>query len=83
MPIDLENPTYENPQIVSPEERKKHFGEEEHVRIYGFDFPDRLKSCGFDVLWDRGDSLPVETMEKYGLLDDENIFYCTKPADRI
>jgi SAM-dependent methyltransferase len=82
VPIDLESETYENPQIVSPEERKKHFGEEQHVRIYGFDFTKRLKSCGFDVLLERGDNLPVETMEKYGLLDDENIFYCTKPPVR-
>jgi len=82
VPIDLDSETYEDSRIVSPEERKKHFGEAEHVRAYGFDFAERLKSCGFRVLLDRGDSLSVATMEKYGLLDDENVFYCTKPTGR-
>ena len=78
VPIDFDRETYEDPSIVAPEERKKHFGEEQHVRVYGFDFPDRLRTCGFEVQLDRGEDLSLEVKEKYGLLDDENIFYCTK-----
>ncbi len=78
VPIDFGRATYENPSIVSPEERKKHFGEEQHVRVYGLDFTERLKACGFEVHLDRGEDVAVENKEKYGLLDDENVFYCTK-----
>ena len=35
--------TYEDPSITSPEERKKRFGQWNHVRKYGCDFTDRLK----------------------------------------
>jgi SAM-dependent methyltransferase len=78
VPIDFENRTYEDPSIVSPEQRKEHFGEEQHVRVYGFDFADRLQECGFQVQLDRGADLPVDLKQRYGLLDDENVFYCTK-----
>jgi predicted SAM-dependent methyltransferase len=78
VPIDFDRETYEDPAIVTPEERKKHFGEEQHVRIYGFDFPDRLAAAGFEVQLDRGSDLPSEIKQKYGLLDNENVFYCTK-----
>ena len=63
VPIDFTGETYEDPAIVEPGERKKHFGEEQHVRIYGFDFPERLQACGFQVLLDRGEDVPLE-MEK-------------------
>jgi len=41
--------TYEDPSIVTPEERLKHFGQKDHVRIYGEDYKDRLASAGFTV----------------------------------
>ena len=34
---------------ASPEERKKVFGQHDHVRIYGLDYKDRLIAAGFDV----------------------------------
>ena len=41
--------TYEDFSITSPAERKLHFGQEDHVRKYGWDIQERLASCGFDV----------------------------------
>lgn len=41
--------TYEDFSITDPKERLKHFGQEDHVRIYGDDYIDRLKSVGFAV----------------------------------
>ena len=38
-------PTQEDPD-ASPEERTQRFGQADHVRIYGSDFDDRLKSAG-------------------------------------
>ena len=36
--------SYENPSITSPTDRKKHFGQWNHVRKYGRDFRERLSS---------------------------------------
>ena len=70
--------TYEDTSIVSPEDRKQHFGEEQHMRVYGYDFIDRLKEAGFDVQLDRAADLPLDAREKYGLVDNENVWYFTK-----
>jgi SAM-dependent methyltransferase len=41
--------TFEDPSVIDPKERTRLFGQEDHVRIYGDDFEDILKSCGFEV----------------------------------
>ena len=40
-------PTYEDFSIQSPAKREKAFGQWDHVRKYGMDFADRLRSAGF------------------------------------
>ncbi len=45
-----EGATYEDPSITSEADREKHFGQKDHVRIYGFDdFLLRLQTVGFNV----------------------------------
>ncbi|MDX1482836.1 MAG: methyltransferase domain-containing protein [Alphaproteobacteria bacterium] len=46
--------TYEDSAIASPEGRAAHFGQFDHVRRYGMDFPRRLATAGFDVTAYRG-----------------------------
>ena len=41
--------TYEDCTITDPKERQKHFGQYDHVRWYGMDYFERLKSVGFSV----------------------------------
>ena len=41
--------TFEDPSIVTPEDRERFFGQWDHVRFYGQDIKDRLESAGFDV----------------------------------
>ena len=41
--------TYEDADIVSPEARRRAFGQADHVRMYGDDIADRLRECGFEV----------------------------------
>lgn len=79
VPTRIEQLTYEDPTIVTPDERQRAFGEVAHVRIYGHDLVDRLKECGFQVQVDLAKDVPQHIREKYGLRDDENIFYCLKP----
>lgn len=78
VPIRLDQDTYEDPTITAPAKRKRAFGEEQHVRIYGHDFQDLLEKCGFQVEVDLAETIDKPTKEKYGLMADENIFYCTK-----
>ncbi|AXG72329.1 hypothetical protein KORDIASMS9_04600 [Kordia sp. SMS9] len=41
---------YENDQIITPEDRLKHFGQEDHVRVYSPEgLKTRLKQAGFTV----------------------------------
>jgi predicted SAM-dependent methyltransferase len=50
VPQDLErDATFEDDTITSPEERARVFGQYDHRRIYGRDYADRLRECGFEV----------------------------------
>jgi len=80
VPIDYNRETtYEDWSITSEEERKKHFGQEDHVRWYGRDYPNKLEEAGFDVtIYDTEKELSTEIQEKYRLVD-EKIYFCVKP----
>lgn len=41
--------TYENAAITDERDRIMHFGQYDHLRIYGFDVVDRLNDAGFKV----------------------------------
>ena len=41
--------TFEDPTVTDPQERLRLFGQFDHVRIYGRDYPDRLREAGFTV----------------------------------
>jgi hypothetical protein len=73
--------TFEDPSVTSPEERRRVFGQSDHVRIYGRDYVRRLRAAGFDVtVSDYAATLPPATIRRYGLLAEEEIFFCRKPA---
>lgn len=78
VPVRLDQGTVEDPTVVSPAERKRLFGEKRHVRFYGRDLVDRLQASGFSVRLDRAESLEPDRVDKYGLLQDENVFFCSK-----
>lgn len=72
--------TYENASITSPEERKKHFGQYDHVRLYGWDYFDRLKKLGFEVKKVQiQKDLKTEDLERYALVKEEVIPVVFKP----
>ena len=41
--------TLEDPNIVTPEDREKHYWQKDHVRLFGRDYPDWLRKAGFTV----------------------------------
>jgi len=81
-PIDYNRDhTFEDPNITDPHERAKAFGQHDHVRLYGRDYPKRLAAAGFKVRVDDFiGEMDSELIEKYRLEKGEKIHYCTKPA---
>jgi len=72
--------TYEDFSITSPEERTKHFGQYDHVRVYGSDYFDRLRAVGFDVKEvDFSQKLTKKEMDTYRLMKGEILPVCYKP----
>ena len=41
--------TFEDASIVSAGDRQRRYGQADHLRIYGDDFPDLLRAAGFEV----------------------------------
>lgn len=80
VPIDSSlRVTFEDPEIVTPEDRKQYFGQSDHVRLYGRDYKDRLEEAGFSVKVDGYvRKLDTAMIEKCRLNKDEDIYCCTK-----
>lgn len=73
--------TFEDPSVTSQKEREKVFGQRDHVRIYGQDYAERLRSAGFIVTEDRFVmDLSEKMVKRYALPSDEIIYFCKKPA---
>lgn len=75
----LADTTYEDFSITEPTAREKAFGQSDHVRLYGRDYTDRLKSVGFNASEVRPQyKLDQEKMTRYALPKDEPIFLVKK-----
>ncbi|SDE05150.1 Methyltransferase domain-containing protein [Pricia antarctica] len=75
IPQDLKrDETFEDDTITDQKERAKIFGQYDHVRIYGRDYFDKLRSVGFTVEEvDYTASLLASDIEKFRLADGEII----------
>lgn len=75
--------TVEYPQVSEPSERLRLFGQEDHVRMYGHDYVDRLREAGFMVKIDTVSSLFTrDDITLMGLTSDcGDIYYCTRNHD--
>lgn len=80
IPQDLNREvTYEDFSITKPEERAKHFGQYDHVRVYGRDYFDKLRKAGFEVsAVDYTNTMDKAEIEKYRLPEGELLPVCTK-----
>jgi SAM-dependent methyltransferase len=90
VPYRPEVTTYEDLSIAAPLDRMVAFGQQDHVRIYGNDLPDRLREAGFEVD-DRtaGELFDEATVERCDLDPAEHFFLCRagaaseSPADSV
>jgi SAM-dependent methyltransferase len=67
--------TFEDPSITDPVEREKLFGQDDHVRKYGKDYPIRITRAGLKAVEDAfASELDDATRKKYGLAKGEIIY---------
>ena len=66
--------TYEDFSIINPKQREIHFGQFDHVRIYGLDYIDKLNKSGFNVKVSNISS----NYKRFGLNKNEDLFICSK-----
>ena len=71
--------TYEDPTIITPEEREKHFWQYDHVRLFGLDYPNWLRDAGFTVEeYDPELNLTIEQIKRFRLMKNEVLYIAYK-----
>ncbi|CAL2102808.1 SAM-dependent methyltransferase [Tenacibaculum sp. 190130A14a] len=80
IPQDLSRETtFEDDSITDPKERAEIFGQYDHVRVYGRDYFDKLRSIGFQVdEIDYTKKIAPELLERYALMKGEILPVCYK-----
>jgi hypothetical protein len=80
IPQDLSREiTFEDDSIKDKKERTQVFGQYDHVRIYGRDYFDKLRSVGFTVIEENyAESFSEKEIDRYRLAKGEIIPLCKK-----
>ena len=81
VPLSKEYDTFEDESITSVEDRIKFFGQYDHVRLYGLDFKEKLKSVFSTVYVNTIDELDQNDVKKFCLKNDSGAFepiYCVQ-----
>lgn len=82
VPMAGNGATYEDSSIVGAEQQRKAFGQEGHVRLYGADFPARLREAGFTVeifSWRSEPERYGGEENVFGLVPREDVFVARRP----
>lgn len=76
--------TQEDPNITSPEERRRLYLQDDHARLYGLDIVDRLTEAGFHVEVRRDTDLSPEMRFRHAVsfFMSNEVYVCYKKADR-
>jgi hypothetical protein len=71
--------TYEEPSISDAAERESRFGQADHLRIYGRDYPQRLARAGFECrLYNPVADLGAEMVRRFCLIEGERLHVVRK-----
>jgi hypothetical protein len=74
MDMNLET-TYEDLSITDPRQREIHFGQDDHLRMYGRDYDKRLEKGGFEVeLYDVWAKPEADNITRYMFMDKELLY---------
>lgn len=73
------NISYENSDIQTAKEREEHFGQFDHVRLYGKDYPDKLTNAGFILnFYEVESNLNKSEIDRLKLIKNETLFVVNK-----
>jgi SAM-dependent methyltransferase len=80
VPLSSRQETFENKNIILPQDRFIFYGQEDHVRLYGIgDYHSRLEKAGFIVTIDKFvTNLNPNIISEYRLCSKEDIYFCIK-----
>jgi SAM-dependent methyltransferase len=71
--------TFEDFSITSAKDREKHFGQYDHVRLYGQDYSKRLEKSGLKVFPDKlVEEIGEELADRFRLDKTELLYFCKK-----
>lgn len=70
--------TFENPAYNTPELRLKYFGQHDHVRIYGRDYPQRLAKVFQVEVLEPNRRLTPQQQKDYSVWEGDKIYVCRK-----
>ena len=78
-PVDPQREeTFENPEYNTPELRLKHFGQHDHVRIYGMDYAKRLEKVFSVEVLEPNRRLSSQQLKDYAVWEGDRIYVCRK-----
>jgi hypothetical protein len=80
--LDWHHPEYPDAAaLTDPGERIRRFGQDDHVRMYGRDYPERLAAAGFTVTRDTfARALAPDARSRAGVDPTEDLWICERPA---
>ena len=82
VPILWDRETLEDEDIKSDEDRKKYYGQGDHVRYYGRDIVERVQRAGFNVqILFSNEIMSEGEIDKYGCLSRDSVFLCKKSEE--
>jgi SAM-dependent methyltransferase len=74
------NRTIEDASVQTPEDRNRRYGQPDHVRVYGIDYPQRLEEAGFVVRRIAAhEAIAKEKLRQLAVDPRESIFLCFRP----
>ena len=72
--------THEDPSVTDSRERRRLYGQEDHVRQYGGDFIDRLRDAGFEVLiLSKQELLDADRLDRLSVACEDEVVLVTRP----
>ncbi len=77
-PVTMDVKTFENPDLKSKEDKIYYYGQEDHVRLYGKDFKERLESYGLKIeVYRPEELLSPKLVEELKLIRNDSVLICS------
>lgn len=77
-PVCMERPTYENSTIQTREDRLANFGQEDHVRLYGYDYAKHIEDKGLKTkAYSPNEMLSEDEIRINGYIENDLVLVCS------